>query len=402
MDHLQRNQLACRFISTTASAKLRRGRNFLKGVCRATSEGWGGGRDPHQFAGRERLRWDRDGERAFSYPGETTAVIEGICASAATFLAVSCKKSRCSSRRFSWSTDHGRDRRNADKLRDIADQPDKTKELMLAVYKRRGIPKATIDKWLESESTYLTAKEAKEVGLCDEIIKQPGQIKAELALHLFSPPRAKEMEKPCQEKQRPVRRPKPHTRRQKQRATKGNGSLRSIGSRSRRGRGHHDRRAQGESARRRPDIKRQWTSCLDRQGRTGNPGGGNQAEREQFAKEREADKFVAEMKDKARLRRGRDPRHASEPRDLIGPGAARQHRQEPTESAVCAAVPRNHPTSPTVPNIETMAACSWRRCDVARGQGDCRGGYPADFAWSKMLDAYHKLKGENVFAGGAR
>lgn len=342
----------------------------------------------------------------FSYPGETTAVIEGICASAATFLAVSCKKIKMFESSIlmvhgPWAETGG----NADKLRDIADQLDKTKELMLAVYKRRGIPKATIDKWLESESTYLTAKEAKEVGLCDEIIKQPGQIKAELALHLFSPPRAKEMEKTMPGKAEARKKAEAAYK-----AAKAAGDEKEMDRCARlvaEAEGDEDTTTGEHKAKVRddgPDIQAAVDKLLGpAKAELETQAAAIRAEREQFAKEREADKFVAEMKDK----HGFDEAVIRDMHGTAGLDRARALLDNIAKSRPNPLYARqSHGTTsatPTVPNIRNyggvlMAGGAMSQEAKALAAADTRQISHAQ----KMLDAYHKLKGENVFAGGAR
>lgn len=109
-----------------------------------------------------------------AHGGKTLAVIEGVCASAATFLAAACDRVEAYEAALimvhgPWGGVQG----NAAKMRESADLLDKLAEGMASLYRRRGIPEDTIAKWLESEQTYFTPDEALAVGLIDAVIKQP-------------------------------------------------------------------------------------------------------------------------------------------------------------------------------------------------------------------------------------
>ena len=109
-----------------------------------------------------------------AHGGKTLAVIEGVCASAATFLAAACDRVEAYEAALimvhgPWGGVQG----NAAKMRESADLLDKLAEGMASLYRRRGIPEDTIAKWLESEQTYFTPEEALAVGLIDAVIKQP-------------------------------------------------------------------------------------------------------------------------------------------------------------------------------------------------------------------------------------
>ena len=109
-----------------------------------------------------------------AHGGKTLAVIEGVCASAATFLAAACDRVEAYEAALimvhgPWGGVQG----NATKMRESADLLDKLAEGMASLYRRRGIPEDTIAKWLESEQTYFTPDEALAVGLIDAVIKQP-------------------------------------------------------------------------------------------------------------------------------------------------------------------------------------------------------------------------------------
>lgn len=109
-----------------------------------------------------------------SHGGKTVAVIEGVCASAATFLAAACDRVEAYEASLimvhgPWGGAQG----NTAKLRESADLLDKLAEGMASLYRRRGISEDTIAKWLASESTYFTPEGALEAGLIDAVIKQP-------------------------------------------------------------------------------------------------------------------------------------------------------------------------------------------------------------------------------------
>ena len=109
-----------------------------------------------------------------AHGGKTLAVIEGVCASAATFLAAACDRVEAYEAALimvhgPWGGVQG----NAAKMRESADLLDKLAEGMASLYRRRGIPEDTIAKWLESEQTYFTPEEALRVGLIDAVIRQP-------------------------------------------------------------------------------------------------------------------------------------------------------------------------------------------------------------------------------------
>ena len=82
-----------------------------------------------------------------SHGGKTVAVIEGVCASAATFLAAACDRVEAYEASLimvhgPWGGAQG----NAAKLRESADLLDKLAEGMASLYRRRGISEDTIAK----------------------------------------------------------------------------------------------------------------------------------------------------------------------------------------------------------------------------------------------------------------
>lgn len=108
------------------------------------------------------------------HKGRKVAVIDGTCASAATFAAMACDtvKMRASALMMihgAWSEASGQ----PDMLREKADQLDKVITAMRPLYERRNVPSAKIDAWMASKETWFTSAEAKAEGLIDEIIELP-------------------------------------------------------------------------------------------------------------------------------------------------------------------------------------------------------------------------------------
>jgi ATP-dependent protease ClpP protease subunit len=108
------------------------------------------------------------------HKGRKVAIIDGTCASAATFAAMACDtiKMRSSALMMihgAWSDASGQ----PDKLREKADQLDKVITAMRPLYERRNVPSDKIDAWMASQETWFTAAEAKAEGLIDEILEMP-------------------------------------------------------------------------------------------------------------------------------------------------------------------------------------------------------------------------------------
>ncbi len=108
------------------------------------------------------------------HKGRKVAVIDGTCASAATFAAMACDtvKMRASALMMvhgAWSEASGQ----PDMLREKADQLDKVITAIRPLYERRNVSSAKIDAWMASKETWFTAAEAKAEGLIDEIIELP-------------------------------------------------------------------------------------------------------------------------------------------------------------------------------------------------------------------------------------
>ena len=106
------------------------------------------------------------------HKGRKVAVIDGTCASAATFAAMACDtvKMRASALMMihgAWSDASGQ----PDKLREKADQLDKVITAMRPLYERRNVPSAKIDAWMASQETWFTAAEAKDYGIVDRVIE---------------------------------------------------------------------------------------------------------------------------------------------------------------------------------------------------------------------------------------
>lgn len=104
------------------------------------------------------------------HPGGTTAYIDGVCASAATFAALGCDKVVMAANALfmihkAWTIELG----SADDMRKIANTLDKVDATQVSVYhERTGIPKDELLEAMGEESWY-TAEEALEKGFADQV-----------------------------------------------------------------------------------------------------------------------------------------------------------------------------------------------------------------------------------------
>lgn len=106
------------------------------------------------------------------YSGKVTAHIDGLAASAATYLALSAEFVNISDGALfmvhnSWTMAWG----NKSELRDTADLLDKVDGTIAADYMRKtGADAEQVAAWMDAE-TWFTAEEAKEAGFVDAIVK---------------------------------------------------------------------------------------------------------------------------------------------------------------------------------------------------------------------------------------
>lgn len=114
------------------------------------------------------------------YAGRKVAVIDGICASAATFVAMACDERQMNVAsmymvHLPWAFTGG----------DAADHEDTAKvlrqitECMVKIYvARTGQEESTVRSWMAGKDVYFTPEEAKAVGLCDSILNVPSRVNA--------------------------------------------------------------------------------------------------------------------------------------------------------------------------------------------------------------------------------
>ena len=125
------------------------------------------------------------------HPGPVNVSIDGIAASIASVVAMSGNKIVMPENTFMMIHDpFGFAMGTADDMRDLADVLDKIKGSLASTYvAKSGQPLEKINE-LMSEETWLTAKEAKDLGLADEVIPEM-KIAARADLDRFkSPPEA--------------------------------------------------------------------------------------------------------------------------------------------------------------------------------------------------------------------
>lgn len=122
-------------------------------------------------------------EWGVSHNGATTAVIEGVSMSAASYIMLACKtiKAFPSSVVMIHNVSCGASG-NARDLERVAEGIRKFENIFLAEYcKRTGKAESEIQSMLDAE-TFMTAAEAKELGLVDEIISDAAQARSSLIL----------------------------------------------------------------------------------------------------------------------------------------------------------------------------------------------------------------------------
>lgn len=106
-----------------------------------------------------------------THRGRKVAVVEGVCASAATFPACSCDELRMHPESLlmvhqPWGGAGG----TADEIESYAEVLRKMEALMLGMYMRKtGADEATVRAWMSAE-TWMTPAEAKAAGFCDAIL----------------------------------------------------------------------------------------------------------------------------------------------------------------------------------------------------------------------------------------
>ncbi len=105
------------------------------------------------------------------YPGKVIAHIDGLCASAATYVALAASEVEISEGGFfmihnAWSVAIG----NKADLREMADLLEKVDGTIVADYVRKtGKDEAQIVAWMEAE-TWFTAQEAKDLAFVDRVV----------------------------------------------------------------------------------------------------------------------------------------------------------------------------------------------------------------------------------------
>lgn len=109
-----------------------------------------------------------------AHDGPTTAVVEGLCASAATFPACACNVLQMHPESLfmihaPWNLVEG----NADELTSHADVLAKMTDLCVQLYRRKTkADEKLVREWLSKE-TWMTPSEAMAAGFCDEILTTP-------------------------------------------------------------------------------------------------------------------------------------------------------------------------------------------------------------------------------------
>lgn len=109
-----------------------------------------------------------------AFPGKKNVIVDGIAASIASIIAMAGDTITMPENAFMFIHNplvNGTGG-NADDLRKVADDLDKMKESLLSIYEARtGSDRAKITKMM-NEETLLTAKEARTLGFCDEVIAE--------------------------------------------------------------------------------------------------------------------------------------------------------------------------------------------------------------------------------------
>lgn len=126
-----------------------------------------------------------------AYPGQVVCHIDGICASAATYLALAGSEVRMTDGGLfmvhnSWTLAYG----NKNELRDTANLLDKIDGTISADYMRKtGASAEQVATWMDS-TTWFTAQEALDAGFIDAIDPNSKQDKAQARWNLSAYPNA--------------------------------------------------------------------------------------------------------------------------------------------------------------------------------------------------------------------
>jgi len=122
-----------------------------------------------------------------SHKGHKVAVVEGVCASAATFPACACDELHMHTESLlmihsPWGGTAG----DASELESFADVLKKMSDLMVGMYQRKtGADEETVRGWISKE-TWMTPQEAKEAGFCDVIVSADEEPSARASLRRFA------------------------------------------------------------------------------------------------------------------------------------------------------------------------------------------------------------------------
>lgn len=122
-----------------------------------------------------------------THRGRKVAVVEGVCASAATFPACACDELHMHPESLlmihnPWGGTAG----DADDMESYADVLRKMTDLMVGMYQRKtGADEKTVRDWL-SRDTWMTPQEAKDAGFCDAIVSSEATPSARANLRRFA------------------------------------------------------------------------------------------------------------------------------------------------------------------------------------------------------------------------
>lgn len=108
------------------------------------------------------------------HAGRKVAIVQGVCASAATFPACACDEIQMHAESsFMVHSPWGGATGNADDLESYAKELRRLTDLMVGLYQRKtGQPEDTIRGWLSTD-TWMKPSEAKAAGFCDVILDEP-------------------------------------------------------------------------------------------------------------------------------------------------------------------------------------------------------------------------------------
>ena len=122
-----------------------------------------------------------------THQGRKVAVVEGVCASAATFPLCACDEVRMHPESFlmvhaPWGGATG----NAEEIEEYAAVLRQMESLMVSMYQRKtGADETTVRSWMEKD-TWLTPQQALEAGFCDEIITDAPALSARASAARFA------------------------------------------------------------------------------------------------------------------------------------------------------------------------------------------------------------------------